>query len=53
MYLLCKVNGQELSPFPIFLDDVLLLEITNQLSIEKCFSPTPLNGLVYDFYLGW
>lgn len=38
--------------FPIFLDDVLLLETTNQLSIEKCFSLTPLNGLVYDFCFG-
>lgn len=52
MYLLHKVNTQEFFPFSIFLDDVLLLEITNQLSIEKCFSPTPLNGLVYDFCLG-
>lgn len=51
MYLLHKVNAQEFFPFPIFLDDILLVGITIQLSIEKCFSPTPLNGLVYDFCL--
>lgn len=40
MYLLHKVNAQEFFLPPRFLDNILSLEVTNPLTIEKCFSPT-------------